>query len=134
MTLHFFRQLCAAVPPPARVFPINAFKTLYLLQYIIVFSPSILVNAVALRSSNAVALWWSYLVEQWSNLVKAVKNGQIYLLAASPRFWPTRPASGEEGSLDDVRRSEHSFTLPVVTQGTRMGVCRPTGLSRVTQT
>ena len=38
VTLRVFKAARAAVPPPARGCSINAYKTLYLLQYIIVFS------------------------------------------------------------------------------------------------
>ena len=76
LTQQFFKTARAALPPPARGCSINAYKTLYLLQYIILFYTAILVKcsctpvvkcscAQVVKSGCAVVK----MVKAWSNLI-----------------------------------------------------------------
>ena len=80
VTLRFFKAAHAAVPPPARGCSINAYKTLYLLQYIIVFSaskdqkPGEACGVLQGLGVGPGAAQWSNLVtavKQWSNLTRS---------------------------------------------------------------
>ena len=74
VTLWVLEAARAAVPPPSRGCSINAYKTLYLLQYIIVFSAS-----KAQKQGEAGRVWLGLGVGQHSGQIWSLllKSGQI---------------------------------------------------------
>ena len=79
VTLQFFEAARAAVQPPASGCSINAYKTLYLLLYIILFSASILVNCSCtpvVKCSCAPVVKSGYAVVKVVKAVKLVKSNK----------------------------------------------------------